>query len=758
MSESKEVESTPKKLLSTVLHNELFRNALISKNNKIIADTIKNEIDRYSPGETLELVTDILDILGGKAYESEPDIRDGALEIFRIVNFSKTEIAITLDSYSKSFRDINSSSDPFGSVSSLLDAGEVIAPHIKSEQLPHIKEPLLRLKRMFRVKLSSMDYSHIEQRVNRIVDSVPKPEVLTEQAADETREGPRIFSPETALHEFYLNDVKTNGCFKVTLWKNTPRFREMAQDYGVDLARFWNLHDPEKTLGSLNQFIEEADSSTLSRVEKNLKKMIGKSISELTDDEKKAVTDEINDTMIQTYNEISRQFPDFDKVIANFKNILSEIDNYKPKTRKKALRNIVEFFKENGLDITDVKEIGVKLHDNQTVEELRRIYEDKQRKRQESLRLITNNFDTQSSNFALISRTYEDLLLGDKTDDCTAYKRNHMNVWTLPNWLANPGFNFFTISNNEGKLVAKAGLLLAISDNEPTLVIDSLESVKTKGKEKTTEARKMVEDGLDKLVNWSKRVGLRKVVTVSYSNNQGVRSLIKRYSNPSKANSTQALGGFFGIVELKKNLGLATGKEQIYLQAVTDEGEIYLTDEISEMDRMINTASESLPPDLQEELVAAARNADWVKTSSFLFQGLYKELAETIGTRTEDYSKYFRNGELDTKLLIDEATIDYQNKITTLEQEQEIMYGDEVENMPEHESDYLDNEYFTEIQQLDQKIGDIVDAIRDHEELKFITEIDKDKAVGILRRLYGSLTVADTINLSNNLRELKIPK
>lgn len=201
--------SRPKKLLSTVLDSEQFRTALISKNNKIVVDTIKNETETYSPEQYQELVGDLFNVMANRENRNNPDKLDGAVQLLGTLDFGKVDMEKTMHNYGTSMESITALSDPYGQVTTFLEAGKILAPHLSQDQIVNLKRFWSKVKRTFD---RHPDYSYIDQSVVQILDIAAKPENVTKHR----------FSPEIApLDDYYREQVTGNISFKLELWEQT---------------------------------------------------------------------------------------------------------------------------------------------------------------------------------------------------------------------------------------------------------------------------------------------------------------------------------------------------------------------------------------------------------------------------------------------------------------------------------------------------------------------------------------------------------
>lgn len=514
--------------------------------------------------------------------------------------------------------------------------------------------------------------------------------------------------------------------------------------------------------------------------DRNLTKSIAKTFAELSEEQKLVVADEIIGALRVTHSEITAGEATFEEVIEKFKDLIEQSKTQKDKGRKKIRQNINKFLGENGLETAsfDLDELSEVLKDTDTLAKLKQTHESKNSSKKSAADLIADNIDLSTPSFALMSRTNDDLYLGDKTGDCTSYK-DGMNAWTVPNWVANPGFNFFKIHGFEGRLVAKAGILLAVSDGKPALIIDSLESVAQDSEEEAEKAKRAIIEGLSYLDTWSKKIGCQENLIVTYCNSSGLREIVSAYSEPTHHELNEALGGTSGLEELRRNIGLQPNVGEIYLQA-TAENDID-NNEIEYLERRIRELSNDSTDEVKAKVEEAARNLDWETLLPLLISNEFPTVSQYIGHNRSDYARFMDDQEpgLMTDKLLEEINDKIKDKIEDLdllEQEEQV----KEDNLRDEErrateavasefgEDTLDSTTIEEISEIRRSVHDkeLDELIKDQVDLKaeltnnwsnldFLLSLNPQKAGSYLSQLYG---VADKqLILNSNLPRLKIP-
>jgi hypothetical protein len=116
-----------------------------------------------------------------------------------------------------------------------------------------------------------------------------------------------------------------------------------------------------------------------------------------------------------------------------------------------------------------------------------------------------------------MDRSEVDLYTGDDTRDCTAYHlANGFNAWTVPHWLANPGFNMAYL-HSQGARIAKVGMQLASDEKGLRLVVDSIEVNKMLPPDHNLVLHDIALGILD-IQRWADDRGLGDVICCTYTN------------------------------------------------------------------------------------------------------------------------------------------------------------------------------------------------------------------------------------------------
>lgn len=752
MPEFKETEtSKPNKLLKTLVDNGQFRTALISKNNKIIVDTIKNETDGYSSAETSELVSGIFSVIADRDNRNNPDKLDAAVQILNTLDFDKVDPEKTVESYSKALLEVTPLSDPYGQITAFLEAGKLIAPHLSYEQGKTLKVSWTKVKSMFD---RHTDYPYIEQSVRSIMELVPKP-------SEEKK--PKFSKEIDPLNNYYIDEVNKNNSFKLRLWSCTPEFRQTALSCGIDIAKFWNLNDPKETLEKLDKILSVNNSVLNQALERNVQKLVGQPLSSLNSEERMVVADELLEALRSAHKEIAQTTPKFEDVVDRFKNLLGKKESLGTKGKNTIKNDFKKFLAENGaVEIkNDFDSLAKILEDKEALDFLRQNYELKQKNKKEAALAISENIDLVKPQYVLISRSKDDLYLGDQTGDCTAYKGDGSNSWTVPNWLANPGFNFLKINGEDGKLLAKAGLLLATADDKPVLVIDSLEAVPQIKAENEDEAKKIITDGLRLIDEWSKRIGCKDTFIVTFTNSKGLTNMAMSLSEPGTNQKKQAIGGSSGLTELREKAGLPRGVGEIHLQS---EGEDIDIGDMQEMESFVRNFLRDLRPDIKIQVENAMKSYDWKRLSSMYLDEEFPMLSKYIGSNLADYEKYFTREptfNLMSKNIKEDMTELFNVKIRQIEIDNDHVNEEYIEGEDDGTVE-KDEEYWSQFER-GRVHDEIVELLDDREflydeledtNLVFVLGLDPNDANKILKKLYG---FADPdLNLDPELRKLKI--
>jgi len=519
-------------------------------------DAISHELTSFDDVETTSLVKFLIRGLAKDDEEWNVDKRDGALEILGIADLAKVNRDTLLQEYQTAVLQQHKDSDPLGSISSLLEAGKVIGP-----SLPFGEDAIEDVKLVWdnvAQQFTGEDKNFIDKGKEKVLNSlIADPEELLGNTEVELgrREQPKLDKAEKALHDHYLETVKQQKTFKLTLWKSVPKFRMRTLTYGLPLERFWNLHDPDDIADALIKLRSDQPSSVRDVFHRALRERTGLGLDEITPEQARIVADEVILSARDTQSLIKNSLTNFATITNRFRQIVAEASNRPARAQKAIVRPIINFFRENSVEIAKptIEGINEFLADEKVMEKAEATFNLKQQTKQDAIQVFEDAFSLSNNptNYSLMSRTREDMFLGDLTGDCTSYHLVvGMNAWTVPIWLTNPGFNFFKITDGD-QLVAKLGIILGVADGQPALIVDSFEiGQKMKDKEISVD---LIEKGLRFLRQWAEKVDLEVYIN-NISNSSGAMDLLNGTCAPSKKDDIFVMGGLSGVAELSKEL------------------------------------------------------------------------------------------------------------------------------------------------------------------------------------------------------------
>ncbi|HLD31144.1 MAG TPA: hypothetical protein VJB41_03050 [Patescibacteria group bacterium] len=343
----------------------------------------------------------------------------------------------------------------------------------------------------------------------------------------------------------------------LTFFDSNPNFKHLVAESGVELMDFMKknkIANPE----AFHNLNAGKDVKVLLKDFKALLVLLPKNFSQETFEEiferKNDIGYQDNDVFLTVYaDELVQTIADY---LSSIKNSLDE------KARKRgALSKRIIFLREKIAEIDNLKAKKKMQKQLLAAEESEQRDFSKIDKQQQGCselldRLANFNYlALGKSGFRLAGRTREELTLGDKCSDCTSANISGMNFWTVPVWLADPGFNFLLQYDENGRLAHKFGVVLDINrKGEIVLIVDSLELADAQkeqagmygGLADERKEQDMMDEAIDFIKQWAKRMGLdsQNIYSTSFSNT-GVKEL-EWY--PLKQISVAKLGGLESLV------------------------------------------------------------------------------------------------------------------------------------------------------------------------------------------------------------------
>ena len=645
----------PTLLLQSMLGDKKVLSHLISQSqgSDNILDKASIDINGLDKTETASFVKLILDGLSRDDAEWDVNKRDAANELLFLVNPEKLDKEQVLQFYLDAVSRQTADSDPYGSISSLVEAGLTIGHHfpIGEETIDKVSNAWSKVADYF----EGEDQNFIHGGNNRVIMDIPRAleDLLHTDERLGRRERPTFEPSEEILHAKYLEATQDKGTFKPTLWESVPEFRAICESHGIKLEKFWNMSDPDKVASALEGIDWDKFPQLKAYFEKAVKAETGMRLPDLTFDKAKVVSDEIVKAAERAKKDIIGTIRDFDSTVNVFRVLLDEAKVKGTKAQRSITKDIANFFASNGVPLKalDVDSIANVLSDNSTLELAKLRFEQKQQIKRDSISMLNSafNLSDEPKDFSLISRQREDLFVGDLTGDCTSYHLYvGMNAWTVPIWLSNPGFNIYKISDGK-QLLAKLGILLAISDNKPAIVVDSFEVGRDIQDEE--KAKEQIKRGFTYLREWAQRIGFEKVLVNTLSNSSGASEFIGNVAEKSQVEDIYALGGLSGVAELRQQLTGEKAKERIYLQSSAFDSDAEEEEDLTEQDErqgrlvgdfeyVISSTLNQAAPEDRVKVETLAKEQNWPELFGQIMKVKYPSIAALLGNDWKKYSNF----------------------------------------------------------------------------------------------------------------------
>lgn len=761
-------KNRPTLLIEGVLGNRRNLATLLSQadEREDILDRASNDIAALDAAETGIFVKTLLNGLSRDDTLWNQDKRDGALELFPLVDFGKLRGEQLAQDYLDAIAAQNADSDPYGTIYSLLEAGKSFASY-----LPPGAETRERVNNAWNSVASNfdgVDKTYIDGSKSAVIESIPlhaedligNPEIRLGW-----REQPRFEPREQELHDRYLEVTRKDRTFKFALWENTPDFRDFCKQYGVDLERFWNISNPDEVSNALAQIGSIPGSRAYTAFDRALQSELGLRLDAITPEQVRVASDEIVHTAEVSRHELLQSVGSFPVVRDRFVELLAEAGGKAPRARRAVLTQISTFLREHDVVVegASIEQLYATFADESLMRQAEGVFNERQQTKRDDAATIERTFrlGQRPQEYSLISRRREDLFLGDLTGDCTAYHLNTgMNAWTVPVWLSNPGFNMFKITDQD-KLIAKLGILLAVADSErPVVVVDSFEVGYGIGDEST--ARQSIRDGLSFLGQWAEGAGFQGVYVNNVSNSSGAMDLLNDTTERSYLKKLVAMGGLGGISELRQRLTGQSADERIYLQSESYDFEEEETRDSREQAELIREFEGYISNSLtvanaedRQKIEGLARRQDWSGLFSMLVNINYPHVSQALGSDWERYRELLNLIEIDdagNPIRVDAGgSSAYELPVYTLVSEQAIEEAVRAGKTPEDESSE-DSIKEIEASETDELLG----LIKKMEKSDLTPEL-------ALQRLYGQTIVSasqddekNVVGLNRRLGKLAI--
>lgn len=647
----------PTLLLESILGNRKTLRTILSRSEEreTILDKASVSIIALDATEATTFTKTILRGLATEDTQWNQDRRDGALEILPLVDLGKIRQEELTQSYIEAVASQNGDSDPYGTISGLGEAGKIVGPFLPpgAQTRERVNGAWAFVAGLFEGEAKTF----IDGIKAEVIATIPlnaeeligNPEIRLGW-----REKPKFDPGEEVLHDAYVGATQGRRTFKLTLWDNVPNFRTLTSTHGLDLERFWNLNNPDEVHASFGKLNKEGSPLAMAHLNRSLMGQFDLGIEGLTGDYPRVVADEIIHAARAGQMEILGNMSDFSARITRFKEIIEETEGKPTQAQRVLFRQVANFFSINGVTLTPgtFGNLRRQLDDPAILKQAEAAFNQKYNDRRQASQELEEIFclTSRQSEFSLMSRQRDDLMLGDLTGDCTAYHLVvGMNAWTLPGWVTNPGFNFFKIASGD-RLVSKMGMVLALADGVLVLDGDSFE-VGTGVKNEVAAVDK-IKEGLGFLGKWSREIGLGDPFINTISNSSGATELLRGLVKRSWVEGMTVLGGLTGVAELRKNLTGQEGViERMYLQSEERELQnLEDDDEILEQGRYIQAFEEIISNTIDNasaggrvKVETAARGQDWPELFKSIIEVNYPEVAKVFGSDWTVYQKYMEN-------------------------------------------------------------------------------------------------------------------
>ncbi|MBI2314816.1 hypothetical protein HYU93_02040 [Candidatus Daviesbacteria bacterium] len=607
--------------------------------------TYKEQITRWKQDlVTLSLPSQInlgIKLLGclniSDAVKNAQDIRDTALEMLSGLNYLRITKQLLSAYIIILGQPETKKADVYGGLAALLEVGRFMAPYVTS---PIEQSAITKGWNAIYLSCGPVDdRQYINQQLDALKAKYPPSEQQAVNQPQRDREQPTLSEGQQRMLDFYLGTVGENGSFKLTLWERSQQFRQLCIDCGVELERYWNLRDPDKLQGKftrLQQLLTEgANIPSLALIKSLFQSRLGVSILDITPQQARVIADEVTAILFEVKSELSSgRVTSVQEVMQRLDLLIKDATGLSSKAQRYTIRSVKSLLIEAGIkwDINTIQEAEKALSDQGIIQSLESFYNQKALAKDRLARFLESEFDQDKidSRFCLISRTRDDLYLGDRAADCTAFYLDiGFNGWTLPAWLGHPGFNTLVSS------AAKTSFFLSLADGQPVLVVDSFETFK--GIKDEELAKEEIRAGFEFLCSWAKRIGLKGVYINTIANSSGAQELLEQLpsNNQSAVRQIILLGGLSVLESVYPG-----GDFSIYLQSSLDfedqiRKETELTDvELKRRNELVSfvedwckTALRASAEFNERHLVEEAiRRADWSVIFKYFIRARYPEV------------------------------------------------------------------------------------------------------------------------------------
>lgn len=743
----------PTKLIESILGDRNKLRAILSQSDEtdVVLDEASSGIATLNVGETITFVRTILNGLTRDDGIWNVDRRDGAIELLSVTDLDRIQRHQLLRDYLGAVQTQTADSDPYGSISSLLRAGGVFDEHLPLDggTRTQIDSAWNKIADYF----TGDDKDYIIQEKNNLVNSIPMDiEDLHDHETGRLgqRKQPKFEANEQLLHDKYLEITQKAKNYKLFLWENTPQFRSLCQNHGLALERFWNISDPDKVVQAVQSDTWVESPVALAAFNKALQAETGFDLDNLSPEAARISADEIVKAASNATGEIEKTVRDYGSVIRRFQQLAAVAKNNDPKAQRLIAAQIVNFFQENGVSLTnkDLDSVEATLLDYKVLQTAEIAFTAKQGVKKNAIKFLEDNFGLREVNpdFSFASRQRDDLFLGDLTGDCTAYHLHvGMNAWTVPVWLSNPGFNFYKITSGD-QLVAKLGIVLAKEKEGLALVVDSFEVGQDLADE--VAAGQQIRTGLQFLRQWGESIGLKKLFVNTLSNSFGAENLFLGMVEHSRTDGLEVLGGLSGVSELRQRLTGQKTEERIYLQTdassdfgdeeeETESNEGFLT---REFEKVISSTLNKAGAEDRNTIETFARSQNWEELFKYVMDLNFPTVSQVMGHDWVRYQTLVDKIEIDDRGNVrPEFIIESESSHTLDRGVKDTMEEYTIEKMVLADEEVNDEEFDKELSE-DPGLTQALDVDR----LLLIIKLMKDEKLTpeiVLKKLYSQTNI-----------------
>lgn len=440
----------------------------------------------------------------------------------------------------------------------LAEAWSNYAAHVSfaNQQRPGLERSLF--ENSFKKSLDTLQKSFLSRDAEAVVGEIE-------------RNGPEeIMNPsQKELTLWYGQATSQAKSAKLEVLRATPTYVESIKDKGVDIANFWNLHDPEVAQKAVEAALAHPLSAQLFRT--SFKHKTGVDYEEVTLDEARALGDLNLDLVRRGYADLFVRATSYEQTETR---ILSQVAQAsKLEDPRKKLKPILKWIQQLDPGFNSIEPAEIEEFINHHRLELQNFHEQKNVGLNETLRDLEATLPPQSRFVRFMQRDLFDLKSANLTGDCTAWNlKVGFNAWTVPVWVTNPSFNFAYIYSGNW-LAAKFGMILAFDkDQKPQVIIDSIETNKNLPSSADATALEAINEGFRELQAWADRNGFGTLQVCTFSNSEELTAELPIVQDQEDIDTTHlTFDGLAATEELLKTIGGDLQTPPIYLQAANVE-------------------------------------------------------------------------------------------------------------------------------------------------------------------------------------------